>query len=122
GSVEGALQATGYSDPYFQGLRGEQSQQLRQIVEDAQKGIEGLKKQRGAEYRTSQEGLMSVTNPVPSEAVKGVLDQTLKDFRIGKSQQDVLDSIKNMTDEQSIQHLQEMTKGGTTTNPFTAVA
>lgn len=108
GAVDVASTPKAPGGAFYEGMRGDPLDQARQLADDAQKGIKILKEKRAADYLKTSEALKSITEPLDDVPVKNLLGKTMDEFSIGKGEKDLLNSIKNMSDEQSIQHLQKI--------------
>lgn len=110
GAIQAASQVDDLNSPFFQGMRGDPLQQASQLADDAQRGFEILKAKRAKEYLKTNEAMRAITEPMDPGVIQRILGKTMKEFRIGDAQKDVLDSLRGMTDDQAVEHLQNMMK------------
>lgn len=108
GAPEIAANVDSLQSPFFQGMRGDPLEQAKVLANDAQQGFDILKAKRSEEYLKTNEAMRAITEPIDPAPVQKVLGDTMKEFRIGSDQKDLLDSLRGMTDQQATEHLQSL--------------
>lgn len=108
GATEIASNVSSLSGPFQEGMRGDPLVQARQLASDAQQGLNALKMKRAAQYKKTSEAIRAITDPIDSTPIQKVLGDTMDEFRISPTEKDLLNKMKNMTDEQSSVFLQNM--------------
>ncbi len=112
GSVDQALKSTSFNDAFGQGMRGDPIEQATKLASDTKQALDVIAGQRKNAYKVAQDALQGSTAQVDPEAIQGLLSNVKQEFGIAPQVGDMLDKMKDMTDEQSAHFLQQLTQSG----------